>query len=157
MNEWAALDQRVKELHAENERLNAILNGEPELIRMNFTPESGLRVDIKHWAVKLIAANVLETLKELGGENFVVIDLMPTDGRPKLEVTVRLAGKKTTADVIGELRKENAELKDGIDSSHCWLDEWSDYCAHKRDAESLSLRVESLVKEAKERQHEPRI
>lgn len=103
--------EQVARLTAENEQLTAKLNCEPRLIELKYTPESGVETTMEHWAVKHLAASLLDTFREAGGENFVTMTLSSSDVGP-IEVTIRpeWGGKKTPAMVIAELRAEVSRL-----------------------------------------------
>ena len=89
----------------EIDRLRKAMTEPGELKKFSYTPEDGIEFEIEHWAVKLIAASLWDTFDKEGGENFVTTTI---DGhkRGPIEVTIRpcWGGKKTTSQVLGELR-----------------------------------------------------
>ncbi len=111
----AAQGRVLAELRAENDRLSGLMNGDVILKTVTYTREDGTQAEVQHWAVKLLAGSLLDTFKEFGGENFVTFTLNSSDG--PLEVTIRpcWGGKKTAAEVLGELRAENERLRQQID------------------------------------------
>ena len=106
----------IKELCDEVERLQGLLLGEPKLISLSFTQEDGLEVNVEHWAVKLIASSLMDTLlngREPKDANYVTMTIQSEIG--PLEVTIRkVIGTKTPADTINELKQEIEILKDQI-------------------------------------------
>lgn len=63
-----------------------------------------VEVRASHWAIRYIAASVLDTYKRLGGVNFVTIDLQPP-AHPGLRVNVSVikAGAKSPPEIMNEL------------------------------------------------------
>ncbi len=101
----------LPELLDEIERLRGLLSGEAIIKKMMYTPEDGVEVEVQHWAVKHIAADLATTLGP--APNFVTMTLHHPDQGP-IEVTVRRAWGKTVAAVqaeqLAEIERLRAEL-----------------------------------------------
>lgn len=102
---------KVREQEAEIERLRGLLLGEGVVKKMMYTPEDGIEVELEHWAVKHIAANLANSLGE--APNFVTMTVHHPDEGP-IEVTVRRAWGKTVAAVQAELKAEIIALRDQV-------------------------------------------
>ncbi len=102
---------KVREQEAEIERLRGLLLGEGVVKKMMYTPEDGIEVELEHWAVKHIAANLANSLGE--APNFVTMTVHHPDEGP-IEVTVRRAWGKTVAAVQAELKAEIASLREQV-------------------------------------------
>lgn len=102
-------EEYVSKLESENARLSELLNM-PASHRFESMMENGELVsqcEIEHWAMKLIAASLSETLGD--APNFVTLCFNPPEG--KLEVTVRRVAGKSPAEAIGELQARISELE----------------------------------------------
>lgn len=102
---------KVREQEAEIERLRGLLSGEAIIKKMMYTPEDGVEVEVQHWAVKHIAADLATTLGP--APNFVTMTVHHPDQGP-IEVTVRRAWGKTVAAVQAELKAEIIALRDQV-------------------------------------------
>jgi hypothetical protein len=111
----AAKDDRIAELEAEIDRLRNLLSTDPKVTKFHYTPEDGVEVEVEHWAVRLLAASLAETFDKAGGVSFVTTTIT---GHPKgpIEVTVAptWGERKTTAQVLAELRAENEGLRQAL-------------------------------------------
>lgn len=89
-------------LRAENARLRRLLE-DPESFVAERTPDGGLRVEVKHWAVRLLAVSLADSLGD--SPNFLTGELRhPEPGRGLIEFTIRRTFGKTPAQALSELR-----------------------------------------------------
>jgi hypothetical protein len=73
------------------------------------------RLIIKHWAVSIVAASMIDVVTEHGGENYLIMNLMAPDGR-QVEVTLRKEGGLAPHEKAKQLEKENKELRKQLDA-----------------------------------------
>jgi hypothetical protein len=103
---WPAAIRRAVSAEDRAARLAAILDGQPQHFALT-QDANGLRVEVEHWACRLIAASLLETLAD--APNGVTI-AFESPGGGTIDVTVQRPGGKPMARVIEDLREENARL-----------------------------------------------
>lgn len=83
---------------------------EPENVWGEFDQKS-LTLRIKHWGAKMLAGSFAESLK--GAKNFITLDVThPEEGG--IEVTIKRKHGKSTAEVLADLRAENANLRSEV-------------------------------------------
>lgn len=110
------LHEKCQLLVREFKRLRELLTGEGKVLSFSWTPEDGSECQIEHWAVKHLAASVLDSFKKSGAENFAIFTLHSEVGA--LEITIRpKSSRKTPGDVISELRARVAFLEEVLNVS----------------------------------------
>ena len=125
---------RVRELTAEIERLRGLLLGDAEVKHMTYSPEKGCEIEVEHWAVKIIAGSLFESLGD--APNFVTMTVThPEHGA--VEIIVRRPERKTVADVLDELRAEIERLR-----KRCEEQDWMHERICELTAENDRLRGE---------------
>lgn len=104
----------VEELQQEIDRLRGLLQADPVIKSLRYTSEEGLELEVQHWAVRLLVASLLDTFQQCGGQNFVTLNLLSKEG--PIEVTIRpcWGNRKTTAEVLDDLRQEIAGLRGSL-------------------------------------------
>lgn len=124
-HEWTRLCGQQLSSHiaaqaAELKRTETFLTATPVLKEMHYTEENGVEVVVEHWAVKVLAASLLDSLlngREIGAANFVTMTIQ-TEAGP-LEVTIRKAwGGITPADKIAQQQKLIDEQAAEIERCH---------------------------------------
>lgn len=90
---------------------------EPESVTIERAKNSELVATCKHWAVRLMATSFVETLRELGGENFVTMECGPDEKYgERMVVTIRRKSGKTPEELWvaakNEVERLRAELEE---------------------------------------------
>lgn len=103
----------IRKLQSEVEFLSGVMQGEPALKLFKYTQEDGFEGQIEHWAVKLIAASLADSLldgRNPEDSNFVTMDLVSDIG-PLVMTIQKKCSKKTPSTIIAELTARVAELE----------------------------------------------
>lgn len=96
---------------------------EPEAVHLEWVREGIIKMDVKHWAVKLIAFSLHETIGN--AKNFVTMEFGPLDvdgSDTKLAVTVQRVGSQSPAQILAELRARLTELESAGASALQWIE-----------------------------------
>lgn len=101
----AQLRESNRLLLAENLRLQGLLAADPQVLR-----DLADGLEVKHWAVKLLAFGFAEHFKSSGAKNFLVFDLHPPD-MPALSVALQLKDRKSPAERIADLQEQVRTLE----------------------------------------------
>lgn len=92
-------------LLAEYRKMKDLTRADPAVLR-----RLAEGMEVRHWAVRLLAGAIQADLDAAGAQNFLVIGLTPA-GRPPLELTIQVKGGTTPMERIGQLEAEVAELR----------------------------------------------
>lgn len=151
---WTQLNEEC----AAAARLRSVLRGKPMIKALHFDEGAPWEVVVfEHSIVKALGAEAAMMVDKWDGENFLTVYMQSPDGQG-FEMTIRRAGKKTPAQVIGELRSEIDRLTRERDACRLRRKETIDAAVKTRrlaavahfDAMTLRESVAALTRERDE-------